>query len=120
MIGNTEIGGGLENTNRIIALNNECDGGVNTNYAAYFARNYVGGGYNDWYLPSLDELNKLYLNRSAVGGTWLAKYWTSTESSTASTLFAWFQDFSEFVGFTGVQKDYLKDLNQGVRAIRSF
>lgn len=56
LIGNTEIGGGLENTNRIIALNTECDRGEKTNYAAYFARNYKGGGYNDWYLPNLTEV----------------------------------------------------------------
>jgi hypothetical protein len=62
LIGNTEIGGGLENTNRIIALNNECDGGVNTNYAAYFARNYVGGGYNDWYLPNIAEVELIHDN----------------------------------------------------------
>ena len=64
LIGNTEIGGGLENTDRIIALNTECDGGVKTNYAAYFARNYGGGGYNDWYLPNITEVELIHNNFS--------------------------------------------------------
>ena len=69
MIGNTEIGGGLENTDRIIALNTECDGGVKTNYAAYFARNYGGGGYNDWYLPNITEVELIHNNFSQIRNT---------------------------------------------------
>lgn len=58
----TAIGTGKANTDAIIAQN----GAVST-YAAGLARAYNGGGYSDWYLPGKDELNKLYLNRSAVG-----------------------------------------------------
>ena len=53
--------------------------------------NKVENGYDDWYLPSKDELNKLYLNKDAIGGFVNATYWSSTQSS--STL-AWFQIFS--------------------------
>ena len=109
------LGTGYSNTNTIIAMQD----GPATNYAAGIARAYRGGGYLDWYLPSKDELNKLYLNRSTVGGTWLSKYYTSTENSTYNN-FAWFQDFSAFVGYSGVQNSYLKEYQQGVRAIRSF
>jgi len=69
LIGNTEIGGGLENTDRIIALNTGCDGGVKTNYAAYFARNYSGGGYNDWYLPNITEVGLFHDNFSQIRQT---------------------------------------------------
>ena len=47
------IGGGEENTNYILGLNEICG---NALYAAKFARLYCGGGYQDWYLPNRREL----------------------------------------------------------------
>jgi hypothetical protein len=46
----------------------------------------VLGGYSDWYLPSKDELNKLYLNKVAVGGFASYYYWSSSEDSQYYTL----------------------------------
>ena len=36
-------------------------------------------GYTDWYLPSKEELNKLYLNKYIIGGFSDSRYWSSTE-----------------------------------------
>jgi hypothetical protein len=85
----TAIGTGLSNTNTIIAS----QGAVATSYAAGLARAYTGGGYNDWYLPSRDELNKLYLNRVAIGGFANPNkfYWSSTENDSSG---AWDQNFT--------------------------
>ena len=52
----TALGTGSANTNAIIAA----QGVTATDYAAGLARAYAGGGYHDWYLPSKDELGKLY------------------------------------------------------------
>ena len=41
------------------------------------------GGYNDWYLPSVDELYKLYLKKSIIGGFSSDLYWSSTETSSS-------------------------------------
>jgi len=70
----TAIGTGLSNTMAIIA--NQGAG----SYAAKVARSYRGGGNTDWYLPSKDELNKLYINRVSIGGFASAFYWSSSES----------------------------------------
>jgi hypothetical protein len=45
------IGTGAANTNLLLA---NCTSG-----AARLAHNYQGGGKNDWFLPSKDELNEL-------------------------------------------------------------
>jgi hypothetical protein len=106
----TAIGTGLSNTNTIITS----QGAISTSYAAGLARAYGGGGYTDWYLPSKDELNKLYLNRTAIGGFAIgSNYWSSTEGNVSSG--AWFQSF-----YDGYQGDFFKSYANAVRAIRAF
>ena len=60
----TALGTGRTNTEAIVAqrLGNETIGYVYcTSGAARICADLVEGGYDDWYLPSKDELNKLYL-----------------------------------------------------------
>jgi hypothetical protein len=107
----TAIGTGLANTNTIISV----QGATATNYAAGLARAYRGGGYSDWYLPSKDELNKLWINRVAIGlsSGISGYYWSSSEVNTEG---AWYQSFS-----TGTQSNfYNKYSTSSVRAVRSF
>jgi hypothetical protein len=106
----TALGTGLANTNTIIASL----GGITTNYAAGVARAFNGGGHNDWYLPSIDELNKLYLNRVAIGGFANSNYWSSTEYNPYPS-YALYQSFSD-----GIQTAFSKSMIPYVRAIRSF
>ena len=70
-------------------------------------------GYTDWFLPSKDELNKLYLNRSAIGGFTGNRYWNSSE---VGSLGAYLQDFYSGTWFTY----YSKSTNGYVRAVRAF
>jgi hypothetical protein len=111
----TAIGTGLSNTNAIIAS----QGATATSYAAGLARAYAGGGYTDWYLPSKDELNKLYLNRTAIGGFAIGfNYWSSTEGNAnlvGVSSGAWCQSF-----YDGYQADGFKNYAFNVRAIRAF
>jgi hypothetical protein len=54
-------------------------------------REYRGGGFSNWRLPSKEELNMLYTHRFAIGGfTERYYYWTSTESDRND---AWDQSF---------------------------
>jgi hypothetical protein len=109
----TDIGTGSANTDKIIAQN-----GAASNYAAGLARAYNGGSYSDWYLPSKDELNKLYLNRVAIGGfdttTASPYYWSSSENELGLND-AWEQ---YFVG--GTQDLSNVDYTMRVRAVRAF
>ena len=107
----TAIGTGLANTNTIITA----QGATATNYAAGIARAYTGGGYSDWYLPSKDELSKMYLNRALVTGTSGNGYWSSSDYSLSD---AWAQNFGE--NATGQPNNYGKSNVTHVRAIRAF
>ncbi len=57
----TAIGTGSANTAAIIAAQGS------GNYAASICKAYNGGGYTDWYLPSIKELYELYYNQSLIG-----------------------------------------------------
>jgi hypothetical protein len=69
-------------------------------------------GYSDWYLPSKDELNKLYMNKEAIGGLSSAFYWSS---SGETYNMAWVQNFAD-----GNQYTNRKNYPNGVRAVRAF
>ena len=110
----TAIGTGSANTTKIVAQN-----GTGSTYAAGLARAYNGGGYTDWFLPSKDELNKLYLNRAAIGGfhtlyrEW-PYYWGSSQYADDAG-HAWSQPFDS--GY----EDYSDKYDPGrVRAVRAF
>ena len=108
----TSIGTGLANTNAIISN----QGSPATSYAAGLARAHNGGGYTDWFLPSKDELNKLYINRVAIGGFANSFYWSSSEfdinSARAQNLGNSFQ--------SGLQGGNAKGTGNYVRAVRAF
>ncbi|MEI6450107.1 MAG: protein kinase [Actinomycetes bacterium] len=104
----TALGTGRANTDLIC----KTQGRVATSYAAGVARAYTSHGYADWYLPSKDELDKLYLNRAAIGGFGSVAYWSSSEYD---ALIAWHQYFDN-----GAQYNYYKRLSHRVRAVRAF
>ena len=83
-----------------------------TSGAAYLCDHLVEGVYSDWYLPSKDELNQLYLNRVAIGGFESAYYWGSSEYDAGGARGQYFDD-----GQLGANFKYLSGR---VRAIRSF
>jgi len=87
--------------------------GGSTSAAAICAA-YTGGSFNDWYLPSIEELNKMYLNlhQQGLGGFANITYWSSTEVGDYS---AWRQDF-----YNGGQSIGTKNGTKYVRAVRAF
>jgi len=104
----TGLGTGAANTERIIDQN-----GVGTSYAAGLVRAYAGGGYTDWYLPSVDELHKLYLNKAAIGGFNTGRYLSSSEFNASN---AWQKSLNDG-NQDSVGKSYT---GYSVRAVRSF
>jgi hypothetical protein len=110
----TALGTGLANTSLIITGNGGMGG-----YAAYLTDYYDGGGYTDWYLPSKDELNKLYINRVAIGGFKPDNniyYWTSSETGLTTV---WTQSFYS-LGSGAQTSTTMKATNGFFRAIRKF
>lgn len=109
------IGTGAQNTIDIIA------GCSTVGIAADICANLSLNGYDDWFLPSKDELNEMYKNKSTInttaganGGSSFtsAYYWSSTEGGSYS---AWTQNFSN-----GNQSIINKSNTAYVRAVRAF
>ncbi len=81
--------------------------------AARLCNDLTQGGYSDWYLPSKDELNLMYLQKTTIGGFADDMYWSSSQVNKNS---AWLQDFKFGTQFSTTPKDY----GTHVRAIRAF
>ncbi len=101
----TNTGAGAANTSLIYAA-------CGTGTAASLCADLVFGGYSDWYLPSRDELNNLFLNRALIGGFSTDAYWTSSENSIFQSWLISFADGNNY--FTN------KGNLRRVRAVRSF
>jgi hypothetical protein len=109
----TALGTGAANTTKILACT------ADNENAAKLVDALTDGGYSDWYLPSKDELNLLYLNRNSAGNNFASnEYWSSSELylwNYSSYDNAWYQFFTD-----GSQSTTGKGYQKGVRAIRSF
>ena len=123
LIGNTNDWDGTSNTTVIISQ------GGHTSSAAKLCKDYMNadygtGIYNDWYLPSIAELNHVWNNFNEMQKTLendgnvstspLTKiyYWTSTEDI---DILAYIFDFSR-----GYMTTTTKESSLYVRAVRSF
>ena len=88
-------------------------GEANWETAKSMAKSFRGGGYNDWYLPTYDELNLVYRNLRKPGiisgNSW---HWSSSEGNKYD---AWYQRFSD-----GGHDCNGKGGTNSVRAIRAF
>jgi hypothetical protein len=109
----TAIGSGNSNTEAIIAA-------YTGSSAARLCAELTLGGYSDWYLPSKDELNKIWENRVAINPLQtdpfgLTEYWSSTVADNGLQE-AWRQSFSN----SGAQDLSAKLYENYVRAVRSF
>jgi hypothetical protein len=83
--------------------------------AAQLCESLVAEGYDDWFLPSKDELNLMYTNLKAKGLGELNGYWYWS-SSQANRLGAEIQRFSA----AAQGGNLYKNLTYSVRAVRSF
>ena len=83
------------------------------NEAKQVCKNYRGGGYDDWYLPSKDELNLLYKNLAQTkmipARGW---YWSSSQNSDGLAYGQRFNDGVQFINY--------KRVRYSVRAVRTY
>lgn len=116
-----EIGDGAQNTKNIV---NNCG----TKTAAYICDNLTLNSYTDWFLPSKEELNQMYLNKDKINSTaeanggdsfwnqsgfFTSNYWSSTgffsnEDALSQNFFSSNSDLAD------------RDFPLLVRAIRAF
>ncbi len=99
-------GSGQSNTSAIV-------NGCNSPYcAARICNDLVINYFDDWFLPSKDELDLMYQKKSIIGGFLNLNYWSSTEVDSNN---AYSQNFNN-----GIQQVINKSSSNQVRAIRAF
>ena len=103
----TDIGAGPPNTAAIMA------GCTELGIAAKIASDYSLNGFDDWFLPSIGELNELYKQRVVVGGFANNYYWSSSEK--VGNYLSWYQYF-----YNGYQNYANKAHPFSVRVVRAF
>jgi hypothetical protein len=113
------IGTGMSNTQKIVNIQGEYTGAISC-YAAKLCSDLTQGGYSDWFLPSLGELNLMYKNLQLKGiGSFEPEiYWSSSENDRIA---AWCQGFQS--GSTSGTAKGLSHYEYGsirVRAVRAF
>ena len=110
-VSDVSIGSGLSNTDAIIAVQSIQAGA--SDFAARVARDYNGGGYTDWYLPSYSELSVLNLVNHYVPINLTNRYaWSSSEFGPGSARRIYFGNTSSSISLK-------TDLHK-VIAVRSF
>jgi uncharacterized repeat protein (TIGR02543 family) len=103
----SDIGAGLENCTYLIG---EGRGGDSVAYCDSLTVN----SYSDWFLPSLDELNAIYVNLKCMGvGTFQYKYYSSYTGGLYDNVY--YQNFTDGVQFASHPTD-----SGFVRASRRF
>ena len=106
----TAIGTGQANTTAIV---NGCS---TAGIAARLCNSLIwppSNPHSDWFLPSKDELNQMYLQKVVIGDFTGYYYWSSSENNANS---AWEQEFI----LDGTQFPSLKSDHDHVRAVRAF
>jgi hypothetical protein len=103
------VADGSANTTKIITAQ-----GNTGSYAAKLCRDYRGGSYSDWFLPSKDQLNMLYSQKTLIGGFTDDIYWSSTEFDVGDAWVQYFLDGTQHLDNTS------DGATVGTRAIRAF
>ena len=103
----TALGTGNANTAAIVATQGP------GHYAARLCADLDIGGYTDWFLPSKDELDRIYDNKRTIGGIAEQRYWSSSEADVNN---AWPQNFANGYQYHLYDKYY----EIRVRAVRAF
>ena len=107
-----EVGWGLYNTWSIMQK-------VGPDSAACLAASFRGGGYSDWFLPSLDELKLLHEQRDVIVKPCEEYFWSSSQreidTEDDDVLDAWCLSFTD--GYADVS---LKTQECLVRPVRAF
>jgi len=82
----------------------------NGSYAALICKKLSDYGYNDWFLPSEDELFCIYQNKDNISGISFINYWSSTEFDVNNAVTINF--------YTGNKENNTKNTANGVICIK--
>lgn len=106
---------GSAHYNSAVIIDKQSVYGSGNNYAAKHCSDLVAFGYDDWWLPTSNELEAIFDNRDAIGFFIDGNYWTSTETNDREAFAVWFSGASQGNQFRSNKNNEYK-----VRPIRYF
>lgn len=117
------IGVGKPNTKLLVetmgdyAYSKENGPDKSNEYAVKLCYDYEKNGYDDWFLPSRDELNLMYevLHLNGIGSFSDYYYWSSSEYNNGAD-YAWSQTFSN----GSLYNNFDRDTGLNIRLCRAF
>jgi len=115
----TKVGTGKHNTDVIMYY---MRGAGESGKAAQLAKQYTQGGYTDWFLPSKEELNLIYINLrlKLLGDFSMGFFWSSSQNGRNG---AWGQRFSDGIWDCYGDVNYSRNEKKNtysIRAVRQF
>ena len=118
--GNAAVGQGRMNTSLLVnamgttAYSSSSGTDTTATYAAKLCDDYSVNGFDDWFLPSFEELRYMYENLYSKNlGSLSSTYWSSSECTATH---AWLYNFSN----VNAGSYFFRNLKIFVRAVRAF
>jgi hypothetical protein len=112
-----KFGGGIIFGPHLIVAQNDISGICNWSAANQKCLDYSitvnGKIYDDWRLPTIDDLNLLFINEKIIGGFYVTQYyWSSNEDGSTN---AWTRSF-----LSGGQYSKTKEYLGYIRPVRAY
>jgi hypothetical protein len=117
LLTNANDSDGENNSSNIVSIQGPVDFSIlsATNYASIACSDFKIQKKDDWFLPSKEELDLMYLNRIKIGGLKDYPYWSSTETDLNNSVSINFTDGQINSGSNKAERKYVRPVRKKMK-----